>query len=149
MQGLLVLVALLALYMCLGIRLHLCSRHLRLYHYNYHKLVLVLNHSHQQQLRPGNNFHRNVIFANEVVPDIPVSFIDSPDLLAFWSRLDDECRQADSSCDVLVIPHNSNLSAGRMFLQGAVDDMHKSRGNIVSKLREWLVRLAGNAFCDG
>jgi len=63
----------------------------------------------------GNNFHRNVIFANDVVPELPTSFIETPDLVQFWGRLDRECRSAPGGCDVLVIPHNSNLSAGRMF----------------------------------
>ncbi|MCP5040209.1 MAG: DUF3604 domain-containing protein [bacterium] len=63
----------------------------------------------------GNNFHRNVIFANDVVPEIPASFIDRPELVDFWGELGRSCRDADSGCDVLVIPHNSNLGAGRMF----------------------------------
>jgi hypothetical protein len=63
----------------------------------------------------GNNFHRNVIFANDVVPDLPISFVDSPRLPDFFARLDRECVQAGLGCDVVVIPHNSNLSAGRMF----------------------------------
>ena len=63
----------------------------------------------------GNNFHRNVIFANDIVPDIPLSFIEAPKLVDFWSGLGKTCRDAESGCDVLVIPHNSNLSAGKMF----------------------------------
>jgi hypothetical protein len=63
----------------------------------------------------GVNFHRNVIFANEQVPELPISFIDSPDLYAFWGRLERECIEGGTGCDVVVIPHNSNLGAGRMF----------------------------------
>jgi hypothetical protein len=63
----------------------------------------------------GNNFHRNVVFANDAVPDIPLSFIDAPILVDFWDRLGKTCRDAGTGCDVLVIPHNSNLSAGKMF----------------------------------
>jgi len=63
----------------------------------------------------GNNFHRNVIFANDVVPDLPTSFIEKPDLVDFWGDLGRRCRDAGSGCDALVIPHNSNLGAGRMF----------------------------------
>jgi len=63
----------------------------------------------------GNNFHRNVIFATDVVPQLPISFIDTPVLMDLWSRLGSECRDAGTGCDVLVIPHNSNLSAGLMF----------------------------------
>ncbi len=63
----------------------------------------------------GNNFHRNVVFANDVVPDLPLSFIEAPNLMDFWAGLGKTCRDADNDCDVLVIPHNSNLSAGQMF----------------------------------
>jgi hypothetical protein len=63
----------------------------------------------------GNNFHRNVVFANDVVPALPLSFIEAPRLVDFWAGLGKTCRDAGTGCDVLVIPHNSNLSAGRMF----------------------------------
>ncbi len=63
----------------------------------------------------GNNFHRNVIFRNEHVPELPISFIDAPVLEDFRKRLGSECRNAGTGCDVVVIPHNSNLSSGLMF----------------------------------
>jgi hypothetical protein len=63
----------------------------------------------------GNNFHRNVIFRNEHVPALPISFIDAPTLEDFRKRLSQECRDAGTGCDVVVIPHNSNLSGGLMF----------------------------------
>ena len=63
----------------------------------------------------GNNYHRNVIFANENVPDLPTSFIDAPVLEDFWDRLDADCTEAGTGCDVVVIPHNSNLGGGLMF----------------------------------
>jgi hypothetical protein len=64
---------------------------------------------------PGNNFHRNVIFRNGVVPELPASFIDAPELSQLWSRLRSECTDAGGGCDAVVIPHNSNLSGGVMF----------------------------------
>jgi hypothetical protein len=63
----------------------------------------------------GNNFHRNVIFANDVVPDLPISFVDQPILTDFWASLGRSCSDAAHGCDVVVIPHNSNLSGGLMF----------------------------------
>jgi len=63
----------------------------------------------------GNNFHRNVIFASEAVPELPPSFIDAPSLGALWQRLREECLEAGRGCDVVVIPHNPNLSGGLMF----------------------------------
>ena len=63
----------------------------------------------------GNNYHRNVIFANEHVPELPLSFIDAPVLEDFWDQLGRDCVDAGNGCDVIVIPHNSNLSGGLMF----------------------------------
>ncbi len=64
---------------------------------------------------PGNNLHRNVIFRNAVVPELPASFIDTPAPELLWQKLRETCTKAGTGCDALVIPHNSNLSAGRMF----------------------------------
>jgi len=64
---------------------------------------------------PGNNLHRNVIFRNSVVPELPSSFIDTPAPELLWRKLRETCLDAGTGCDALVIPHNSNLSAGRMF----------------------------------
>jgi len=63
----------------------------------------------------GENLHRNVIFRNEKVPDLPVSWVDTPTAVDLWDRLDTECLKGKPGCDVLTIPHNSNLSGGLMF----------------------------------
>lgn len=69
---------------------------------------------------PGTkNLHRNVIFRNEVVPDMPISYFDENYAEGLWARLDDGCL-AGPSCDVITIPHNANLSSGLMFRD--VDD---------------------------
>ncbi|MBT5388558.1 MAG: DUF3604 domain-containing protein [Porticoccaceae bacterium] len=63
---------------------------------------------------PGtSNYHRNVIFRNESVPALPVSYIDAPIDSKLWSELDAVC-DAATGCDYLTIPHNSNLANGRM-----------------------------------
>jgi hypothetical protein len=65
---------------------------------------------------PGsNNIHRNVIFRNERVPDLPVSFFEASTRETLWDSLDRTCRPDEDGCDVLIIPHNSNLSGGIMF----------------------------------
>ncbi len=65
---------------------------------------------------PGsNNLHRNVLYASDVVPALPVSYVDEPRLDRFLARLRRECRDELRGCDVLTIPHNSNLSDGWMF----------------------------------
>lgn len=61
------------------------------------------------------NLHRNVIFRNSQVPALPSSYLDTPDPEQLWASLDRECLQRDKGCDVLTIPHNSNVSNGRMF----------------------------------
>jgi hypothetical protein len=63
------------------------------------------------------NLHRNVIFRNQRVVELPISTYDTgtrnvPEL---WRRLRAECIEGDEGCDVLSIPHNPNLSAGLMF----------------------------------
>ncbi|NND68558.1 MAG: DUF3604 domain-containing protein [Halioglobus sp.] len=60
----------------------------------------------------GGNLHRNVLFRNADVPALPISFIDQPGAQQLWRALDSQCQ---GDCEALVIPHNSNLSAGMMF----------------------------------
>ena len=64
---------------------------------------------------PGTkNLHRNVIFRGDRVPALPYSYFDGNQAEDLWGALEQNCRTADG-CDVLTIPHNSNLSAGLMF----------------------------------
>ncbi len=62
----------------------------------------------------GANLHRNVIFAGgwREVPRRPFSAIDSDAPQALWDYLDGVRNQHGG---VLAIPHNANLSDGRMF----------------------------------
>ncbi|MEE3327760.1 MAG: DUF3604 domain-containing protein [Myxococcota bacterium] len=59
--------------------------------------------------------HHNVIFRNNDVPKSPIAWVDHPDVYDLWSLLKQECLDAGTGCDVLTLPHNSNLSNGRMF----------------------------------
>jgi len=65
----------------------------------------------------SSNLHRNVIFRNAAVPEVPASATDAPAPEDLWDALDRDCRQglAGPGCDAVVIPHNSNLSGGLMF----------------------------------
>ncbi|MCB1844644.1 MAG: DUF3604 domain-containing protein, partial [Halioglobus sp.] len=65
--------------------------------------------------RMGSNLHRNVIFRNSAVLARPVSYIDRQREWGLWKILQEQCQQSDTGCDVLAIPHNSNISNGRMF----------------------------------
>jgi len=61
------------------------------------------------------NFHRNVIFRNASVPDLPVSYFEEPMAEGLWAALKRECLEDLPGCDVLAIPHNSNESNGNKF----------------------------------
>jgi hypothetical protein len=63
----------------------------------------------------ANNYHRNVIFRNNNVPERAISYIEAPKDHDLWAQLSEKCLDGKPGCDVLVIPHNSNLSAGSMF----------------------------------
>jgi len=67
------------------------------------------------------NMHRNVIFATDAVPELPTSFIDEPTPEGLWDALDRDCTSRSTGCDVVVIPHNSNLGDGLMFAVSQAD----------------------------
>lgn len=62
-----------------------------------------------------SNRHRNVLFRTDVVPELPLTFYEQPEPLGLLAELRRSCREADPDCDVLSIPHNSNLSNGNLF----------------------------------
>ena len=66
-------------------------------------------------VRLGSNLHRNVIFRNSIVPPNPVSYIEATRVTELWQHLDQDCLSSGTGCDVFAIPHNSNISNGRMF----------------------------------
>jgi hypothetical protein len=70
----------------------------------------------------GENLHRNVIFRNDKVPGYATSWIDTPSAVHLWDRLEADCLDVGSGCDVLTIPHNSNISGGWMFGTAKVED---------------------------
>ena len=68
---------------------------------------------------PGvSNAHRNVIFRNGSVPDLPTTCFEEPTDWGLWRALERDCLNGSfdgPQCDVLAIPHNSNWSNGNMF----------------------------------
>lgn len=64
----------------------------------------------------GNNLHRNVIFRGDSTVanrTVPFSQFDSKNPEDLWKHLADF--ENETGADVLAIPHNGNLSNGRMF----------------------------------
>jgi hypothetical protein len=59
--------------------------------------------------------HRNIIFRNEIALPTPIHALQEPEPLIMLRQLRDECIDGIDGCDVLSIPHNPNLSDGRMF----------------------------------
>jgi len=65
--------------------------------------------------REGYNVHRNVLFRNEQVPELPTSFYEARTADELWEGLRRDCVDAPGACEVLAIPHNANLSGGWLF----------------------------------
>ncbi len=63
----------------------------------------------------GKNMHRNVMFKNGNVTQQPYGYFDEPYPKGLWDRLEEECLNAGNGCDVLTVPHNTNLSDGIEF----------------------------------
>jgi hypothetical protein len=91
--------------------------------------------------RLGSNFHRNVIFRNANVPEQPLSYLEVNREWELWERLRAECLDAEGDCDVLAIPHNSNISNGRMFAVDYPDTNSGEEQRERARLRMRLERI--------
>lgn len=65
----------------------------------------------------GGMMHRNVFFLGEDIPGNVISSFDADDEWDLWSSLDADCPPGPEGpdCEYITIPHNANLSDGRMF----------------------------------
>ena len=71
----------------------------------------------------GANLHRNVIFKDTAVTQLPVSVFDTNNQVSeLWRQLRKQCLESNTGCDVLAIPHNSNLGGGYMFPDPASEE---------------------------
>jgi hypothetical protein len=59
--------------------------------------------------------HRNIILRNEIVPELPISSLETPIEIDLRHQLVDLCNDNGSGCEAIAIPHNPNLSNGQMF----------------------------------
>ncbi len=81
----------------------------------------------------ANNLHRNIIFKNDDVVDLPITYMEAPTScgqgspecngalgspLTLLQDLAAQCgtNTSHSQCDFISIPHNSNISGGAMFV---------------------------------
>ena len=64
--------------------------------------------------RAVSNLHRNVIFRNHNVPERPITYYEAQRPVDLWASLKADCSD-QPGCDVIVLPHNSNLSNGQLF----------------------------------
>ena len=67
----------------------------------------------------NRNLHRNVVFRDDRVPGVPTSYFEEPHPEGLWDALERTCTGAGTGCDVITIPHNSNVSSGWMFAEAA------------------------------
>jgi hypothetical protein len=75
----------------------------------------------------SGNIHRNVVFRSAKVPPRAISFIEQPSAEKLYAALDASCIAAEG-CEAIVIPHNSNLSAGIMFPLQQPDGSERTPG---------------------
>ena len=110
-------------------------------------------HAYEYTATPGlTKVHHNVIFRNAAVPEAPIPWVDEPDVYGLWRGLRSQCLEASIGCDVLTIPHNSNMSNGRMFAVTGKDlplEAQRSRALLRAEL-EPLVEISqikGDSEC--
>lgn len=66
----------------------------------------------------SRNLHRNVIYRDHQIPELPFSSVDSDDPRDLWAALE---VQREQGMQVFAIPHNGNVSGGLMYDRLAYD----------------------------
>ena len=84
----------------------------------------------------GGNMHRNVIFRDLNVPDMPLSALDTNDEEKLWAWMSEQEKKGSK---LLAIPHNSNGSKGLMF--EPIDNAGKPITADYARLRSHFERL--------
>lgn len=84
----------------------------------------------------AGNMHRNIIFRDLTVPDVPLSALDTNDEEKLWAWM---AEQEKKGSKLLAIPHNSNGSKGYMF--ESLDNDGKPLTAEYAKLRSHFERL--------
>ena len=89
--------------------------------------------------------HRNLIFSSGAVTREALDYIRYPDVDRLWQALDEQCLPGDG-CDVLVVPHNTNLAEGGGFSIETADDASIERRMKYERLIE-VFQSKGNSEC--
>ena len=76
----------------------------------------------------GSTVHRNVLFLGDDLPDDVFAYATTEDHWDLFDHLEAACGNKDG-CEYLTIPHNPNLSAGRMFLPVGTEGIFAGRNN--------------------
>ncbi|MGC6512408.1 MAG: DUF3604 domain-containing protein [Parvibaculales bacterium] len=87
------------------------------------------------------HLHRNTIYKNATVPDRAATvreFHRPPALLSFYEEI---CRQGMMACDVLSIPHNSNIAGGNAFNPRELEGYSAASQDAGRRLRRAFDRL--------
>lgn len=99
---------------CLGVAEDVWQRQVELAQANNSACSFTTFSAYEWSASPRTqNLHRNIIFRDKAVPKTPFSYFDSPTPSQLWNDLDQACV---GECAYITIPHNSNLSSGKMFL---------------------------------
>jgi len=89
----------------------------------------------------AQHMHRNTIFRNANVPERAASFFSHNNTWDLLSSFEQDCRLGLPGCDVLSIPHNSNISGGNAFNPYEVDGFSQSSQRAYWELRSTYDRL--------
>lgn len=92
--------------------------------------------------RSVSNFHRNVFMRGSTLPDLPVSHYEQAEPLELLQALRELCQTPEADCEVLSIPHNSNLSNGNLFFPRYPDESSLEEQAELARLRAELEPLA-------
>jgi hypothetical protein len=110
-------------------------------------------HGYEYSNSPGRSkVHRNIIFRNEIVPELPISSLEEPNPFRLWEKMDVLCNSGASACDALSIPHNSNVSNGRLFRVPWRDEPMAKQQRLAALRARWeplveIIQVKGESEC--